>query len=291
MPHLRYGPLPASKTLPVHWPARRETPGGPQFPVCVRKGLGFSQSQLNPSVGFPFVPARWTFVFSLGVGSGWAPVSRRCHKQTNITNKLEAVANFRSSHLRVCCTAADQILRVFHQSCWPRGSWGDKSWSWFVCSFLLLSLCSPVSLLLVLGPTEDVWPARRGGVQSRNDCIMGTGRCMRSQRVELCRSCISRRMNPPDGNMSSSRTAGIERRNVRRWWKASARPLRGSAGAGLGALSRGTAGWTVGSLSVVNGDWVRYCSLLCMCNCGRIVRGLFWLLPGADPRLDRQYTV
>ena len=38
-------------------------PWGPQFPVCVRKGLGFSQVQLNPSVGFPFVPARWTFVF------------------------------------------------------------------------------------------------------------------------------------------------------------------------------------------------------------------------------------
>ena len=130
MPHLRYGPLPASKTLPVHWPARRETPGGPQFPVCVRKGLGFSQSQLNPSVGFPFVPARWTFVFFHWVwalGGPQFPVgatNKQTSEQTNgrrwpilghRTYGFVALRPIRSF-------VASLVISPIDQSCWPRGS-------------------------------------------------------------------------------------------------------------------------------------------------------------------------
>ena len=123
MPHLRYGPLPASKHCPCTGLHGGRPLGGPSFPYVCERDLVCPDLNLIHPLEAHLCPPDGRFVFfSLGVGSGWAPVSRRCHKQTNITNKLEAVANFRSSHLRVCCTAADQILRVFHQSCWPRGS-------------------------------------------------------------------------------------------------------------------------------------------------------------------------
>ena len=52
--------------------------------------------------------------------------------------------------------------------------------------FLVFYLYVPQFPFLVLKANEDVWPARGGGgggVQSRNDCVMGTGCFTRSQHI------------------------------------------------------------------------------------------------------------